>query len=102
MGFLSQLKILRVADNWVCSPVSASLCSSSTTDNTHSMNLDSLENALLAMLPVDILPPEGSGWSTFNPVFSCTRFRTDIMVGGYHQRLVTILVYHSSNGKLAD
>ena len=63
-----------MADNWVCSTVSASLCCSSTTDNTHSMNLDSLENALLAMLPVEVVPPEGSGWSTFNPVFSTQGF----------------------------
>ena len=77
--FLSQLKIVRMADNWVCSPVSASLCCFSTTDDTHSMNLDSLETALLVMLPAEVVPPEGSGWSTFNPVFSCTRFRPNIM-----------------------
>ena len=77
--YLSQLKILRMADNWVCSPVSASLCCFVNTDDTHSMNLDSFQNALLAMLPVEVVPPEGSGWSTFNPVFSCTRFRTNIM-----------------------
>ena len=27
------------------------------------MKLDTLENALLAMLPVEVVPPEGSGWS---------------------------------------
>ena len=59
--FRSQLKILRMAVNWVCSPVSASLCCSSTTDDTHSMNLGSFENALLAMLPVEVVLPEGSG-----------------------------------------
>ena len=83
MDILSQLKILRMADNSVCSPIRASLCCFSTTDDTHSMKLDSLENALLAMLPVEVVLPERSGRSTFNPVFSCTRFRRNIMDGGY-------------------
>ena len=60
MDFLSQLKILKIADNWVCRPIRACLCCSSTTDDTHSMNLDSLENALLSMLPVEVVLPEGS------------------------------------------
>ena len=79
MDFSITVKILRMSDNWVCSPVRASLCYPSTSEDTHSMNLDSLENALLAMLLVEVVPPEGSGWSTFNLVFSCTRFRTNIM-----------------------
>ena len=39
------------------------LCCSSITDDTHSIKLDTLENALLAMLPVEVVPHEGSGWS---------------------------------------
>ena len=67
--FLSKSKILRMADNCACSLANASLCCSSTTEETQSKNLDSLANALLATLPVKVVSPEGSGSSAFNPVF---------------------------------
>ena len=54
----------------MCNFESASLCCGSTNEDTHSINWDSVEKALRATLPVDVVPPEGSGWSIFNPVLS--------------------------------
>ena len=68
----------------------------------HTMNVDSLENALLAMLPVEIVQPGGSGWSNFNPVFLAQGFVQISGIGGYLHKLVNILVYRCLNGKLTD
>ena len=44
----------------MCNFESASLCCGSTNEDTHSINWDSVEKALRATLPVDVVPPEGS------------------------------------------
>ena len=79
LTFLSQLKILRIAEICVCNFESASLGCGSTNEDTHSINWDSVEKALRATLQVDVVPPERSGWSIFNPVLSCTTLRTKII-----------------------
>ena len=76
---LSEFIILRIADNCACSFECVTLCSVPTTDDTHLMNFDSHENARRATLPVEVVPPLGSGWSILNPVFSSTSVLTNII-----------------------
>ena len=59
--FLSELNILRIVDNCVCTFNSVSLCSMPTTDIMHSIKFESFENALRATLPVEVVPHLGSG-----------------------------------------